>query len=295
MTHFSWLKINRFLLFLIIVFPGYTFSQSSKEFADFLMLEGDYFRAITEYKRILFEKPIDSVENYCLYQVAKAYWKSRYYELAVRYVDRLLKKRDIDLSLRNQACLVGGFSYYEYNFPHLSMPYFQQLKVDSDMVSYPSLCLALVYAETSNWTSFNFAMSEAIQKEPKEEEKKHLGDIKNSFDEFAHRPPKSKFLACALSSVIPGAGQFYCGHTYDAFQAFAYTVGSLFATYGFYRYDKSVNGHLGLTYVAAAISGIFYASNIISAGRTADYRNWRLKKDLIHELYVSIEVNIPLR
>jgi TM2 domain-containing membrane protein YozV len=295
MTLFSWQKINKYLLFLIIVFPGYTFSQSSKGFADFLMSEGDYYRAITEYKRILFEIPKDSIENYCLYQISKAYWKSGYYELAVRYADRLLKKRDLDFSIRNQACLVGGFSYYEYNFPQLSIPYFQNLKVDSDIVSYPSLCLALVYAETSNWASFNSSMSEAIRKEPKEEGRKHLTDIRNSLDEFADIPPKSKFLACALSFVIPGAGQLYCGHTYDAIQAFAYTVGSIFATYGFYRYDKSVNGHLGLTYVGAAVSSIFYASNIISAGRTADYRNWKLKKDLMNDLYVFIKADIPLR
>ena len=58
------------LIPLVATHPGPT------AFADALMRQGDYFRAITEYKRTLFESDDPELRRRCTLRIGRAYRKS---------------------------------------------------------------------------------------------------------------------------------------------------------------------------------------------------------------------------
>ena len=60
-------------MFGFILFLQLSISQNVVGFADALMHQGDYFRAISEYKRAAYYITDDSIKNYCLLQIARSY------------------------------------------------------------------------------------------------------------------------------------------------------------------------------------------------------------------------------
>jgi len=84
---------------------------------------------------------------------------------------------------------------------------------------------------------------------------------------------RSPMLAAGLSAVLPGAGQASSGHWFDAVQAFGLVGFFGVSTYAAWQYDSRVSHNYVLTGVSAAITAVFYASNLYGAYRTADYYN----------------------
>ncbi|MGH7451093.1 MAG: DUF5683 domain-containing protein, partial [bacterium] len=110
---------------------------------------------------------------------------------------------------------------------------------------------------------------------------------------FKEQPKKSPFIASSLSFVLPGSGQLYSGHTYDAVQAFLFTASFGFAAYAIYKYEHSFKEHLELTYIGISITAIFHAAKVIGANRTAHYRNWKKNRDFIKSIHDVVMVYEP--
>lgn len=261
--------------------------SQSTAFADALMRQGDYFRAISEYKRVLFYNRGDSITNYCMLQIAKAYRKSFKYESAIRYSTALLNKENISLSLRQRANLNLGISYIESNMPHLSISYLQAA-VTQDSAAFPLLCIGLAELETKNWNKATDVFKTATRTIQDSVLQMQILKLSSDIENFKSYSPKSPLLASSLSFIFPGSGQLYSGHAYDAVQAFLFTASFAFATYAIYRYEHSFKEHLGLTYVGISITAIFHAANIIGANRTAHYRNWKRHHDFVKEIHDTI-------
>ncbi|MBM4170157.1 MAG: hypothetical protein FJ215_13520 [Ignavibacteria bacterium] len=278
---------------LILWFQLFTPNDPTVGFADALMKQGDYFRAITEYKRAMYHSTEESVKDYCLVQIAQAYRKSGKIESAVEYAAVLLAKPDVAPSLRYRANLAVGQSYFESNMPQLALAYFEAARDHQDSLLFPMLCLGVTHAALGNHEKGAGYFEEAVQLQTNMDLKDRYADFASKVRLMERRPRKSPALAGGLSAVVPGAGQLYSDHAYDAFQAFFYTASMAFATYAMYNYEHSGNRQLLWTYVGASITGIFYVSNVIGASRTAQYRNWKVEGDFTRELYDAIVVYEP--
>lgn len=252
--------------------------HDSAAFANALMREGDYFRAITEYKRVLFYSRNEAERNYCLGQIAKSYRKSARYESAIRYSTALLNKPELPAAQRRQSLLNLGLSYLESKAPQLAQPYFQQA-IAEDSTVFPLLCMGLTRLEMRQWNEAAKIFEKAALLAADSVVRMPIVNLAGGIARFKSQPQKSPLLASSLSFFLPGSGQFYSGHAYDGIQAFLFTASFAFATYAIYKYEHANKDHLSWTYVGVSITSIFHAANILGANRTAHYRNWKKQQD----------------
>jgi TM2 domain-containing membrane protein YozV len=269
------------------------FAQHNSGFADALMRQGDYFRAITEYKRTFFHTESDSLKNICLSRIAVAYRKSAKYESAIDYAATLLMRPNVPASLIQKANLTVGLSYLDSRMPHLAVPYFTAAAEFVEPTRFPLLCLGLAAAEMDDFEVAKGHFERAVDPQSDGARKKEYERFAAAITAYTARSGVSPTLAAAMSFVLPGSGQIYSGHSYDGIQAFLYTGSMAFATYGLYRYEHSVKGQLSLTYIAAAITALYHAANVIGAHQTARFRNARAHRDFTRALYDAVMKHEP--
>ena len=104
-----------------------------------------------------------------------------------------------------------------------------------------------------------------------------------ALEEGAPRGGPSPVLALGLSAALPGAGQLYTGHTYDALQAFVFTSALGYGSYTAWRYELDrASPNLILPILTSAFAAVFYLSNVrgahasaVRAGRFAEAQFYR--------------------
>lgn len=258
-------------------------SQPVTEFADKLYHEGDYLQAVTEYKRAAMYSANDSIRLHCETQTALAYLKSHEYMQAVRFSSPLLQQSQ--RGNRPVFFLVSGLSFYEQNMPQLALPFFDSWIHEQPHSAQPWIYTALVQLKGRQYESANFSMDSACAREQNPTKLPLIEAFRNQVRLSSQLEYKSPTLAVILSTIVPGAGQFYSHHTYDGVQAFLYTASAALATYSIYKYESTNRGKLGWTYVGISITSLFHLANILSAKRTAEYRNMLIAKEFNDRLY----------
>jgi tetratricopeptide (TPR) repeat protein len=260
-------------------------------FADDLFRQEDYYRAITEYKRALYEFPADSVANYCRVMIARAYRLSGHLESSIRYSESVLSRDSVQFRLRQRARLNLGLCYLDSKLPQLAKEHLE-LYAARDSTSSGLLCLAEMAILNRNIDSAAKLIRTAADRERDANNSQQLIALAEVVSREGLEGRKSPLLAGAMSFFLPGSGQWYCRHQYDGIQAFIYTASLAYATFAMYRYERSDHRHLGWTYVGVSITAMFHAGNIIGATRTARYRNWRRESDLydrVRKIVMSYE------
>ena len=247
-------------------------------FADALMRQADYYRAITEYKRVIYECPGDSLQKHSLLQIATAYRKSGKLRSSVRYSEAFLQRSDLSASQRWSGNVNLGMAYLEDHMPQFALPPLR-IADASDTTGFPALCLGLADLQMRRLESAEACFSKGEATSRDSMFRQQAAALARATEQFSRRPRKSSLAASLMSAVVPGAGQVYCGHTYDGIQAFLYTASAAFATYAMYRYEHDVKDHLALTYVGLSITTMFHSANILGAHRTARYYNWKQEQD----------------
>src|SRR5438876_6702277 len=89
------------------------------------MREGDYFRAITEYKRELFSSPDSGIRQWCRLRIARAYRKSARYASAVPYAAAVAEDATARDGLRRAARLELGLDYVDWGRASLGAQYLE--------------------------------------------------------------------------------------------------------------------------------------------------------------------------
>jgi hypothetical protein len=99
---------------------------------------------------------------------------------------------------------------------------------------------------------------------------------------------RSPALAVVLSAVLPGAGQAYSGHWFDAAQAFFFVGAFGVASYAAFRYEQSGDRPYILTPLTLAVTSVFYLANVLGAERTARFYNQRQKESVAGAVRESV-------
>ena len=71
------------IIFLLIICPREARGEEDNitrqfEYAESLFKEGDFYRAITEYKRFIFFFPKEEKAEKCYFMIGKSYFKAKY-------------------------------------------------------------------------------------------------------------------------------------------------------------------------------------------------------------------------
>ncbi len=227
--------MKKILIILIIIILSNLLFSENYEFAEFLFKENDYYRTITELKKIYFmsENPdtqnIKNLLGVCYlekgdYRTAEMYFheiRDRNEQAANNYFITLFLQKKFDIIINIEAA----------NDKQTNIKYISQL------------------------FSGEFKKGEF----PSEDE-----EIKEIFNDYYKIKRKNSAIAIALSAIIPGAGRFYCDRVGDGVFSLSTILIPAIASYFYYVIDNKP-----FMYGAISLTGIFYIGELYGAYNSA--------------------------
>ena len=245
------------------------------------MAEKDFFRAISEFKRIAFYSSDEAVKRNCAYAIALAYLKSNHFSLSLAYLDALVNLPQVSEELLLKTNLLYGINFYWLHEPVLARNYFDK-SVHADTSGMPELFLGLISAENSEWKEASGFFLAAADKAGTTGHGLLAADLTKEILKGETLDSRSPFLAGMFSALLPGSGQAYTGHWFDGLNSFTMVGLFGFATYMAYSYESQRNnGYYVYTAISGIITSLFYFSNIIGAARTAEYYTTKQRQDFM--------------
>ena len=239
-------------------------------FADELFLQGDYFRAITEYKRVVFEDPsnmdaaLRCAESYLLaghFEEAER----AYRELSIHAVDTAV----ITTALRKLAEALKKQGSYA-DAAQTLLECLERVDADQRDAVQAELFWCRLYAEDLP------AAQASVRAINDEHLQSRLSRAESTASEFQRKSPTT---AGCLSAVIPGSGQLYVGRKRDALISF--TVNAAFIWAAIEAYDEDLD-FTGTAFAIVELS--WYAGNIYSAVNGAHKHNRFVREREIRSL-----------
>ncbi len=212
-------------LFIVLLISLNVFTPDmSIDFARKLQDEGDYYRAILEYKRAYYSLPDSGAYTYLkdevAYNIAGLYEKLGDYENALKYIEKVRDKNS-----------------KTYRF-HKGLVFFleKDYKKARKVWNYSDTLCAWTYLREKD-----FKRAEKV-----------FGRIKT--------PYRSPFLASFLSALVPGLGKAYAGRGFDGLYSFVLNVGSFYLAYDAYEHKRSPEVYIYSGIFLFFYSGNIYGS-----------------------------------
>lgn len=261
--------------------PGAGARDSREAFAEHLMRERDYFRSITVYKELRFYNDDPPARDFYTYQIGKAYRLSRRYELALESFAPLFRHAEAPAGLVARAHLHAGVSQLALHQPALALHHLREAEARGERARV-ALLRGVVSMQGDRYgdAARDFSLA-ATAPDTDPGLARLAADLKRSAVSAPELPQRSPVLATVFSALVPGAGQIYTGHLVDAAQAFGFVGAFGFSTYLAYRYDHDRGGPYVFTGLAACLTAVFYAANVLGAERSARYYNQRQRERLL--------------
>ena len=285
-------------IFLSLLFP-YTLGYPAEKgifitdaiqlkLADAFMEEGEYYRAITEYKKLLILFPDSDRADYALFRIGMAYYQGEEYESAVRSLSSLKEKYSKSRYLPEGQYVEG--------LGHWRLKQFESASGTFDAVAetYPQsghAPLALIAGSMVNLDEGNVAASvnrleQLIDRYPDYPGSARAKEVIPLIGQYQKLPQKSKTLAAILSAVLPGSGYLYAGQVGDGVTAFL--INALWIA-------GVITGiHAEYYAVAGIVAGVgvpFYLGNIYGSANAAKKWNLNVKRDHRNRVYLTLDFN----
>ncbi|MEA3312497.1 MAG: hypothetical protein U9Q76_09810 [candidate division WOR-3 bacterium] len=244
------------------------FTQTPIDFADYLYSTGDWNRAALEYERIAFLELTDSAwASYALLRAGEALLKADEPQRAASLYSFGITNLPTTRNTSTYGLLRAQYQMEDFNI------------VDS---------LATVLVGTSfEWhsaiyQSFSLALCGRMEAATRRLSLLDGNGLRDSTITLINIPFKhrSPFLSAGLSTILPGAGQAYCGRWGDAWQSFSMAVvfGGAATYYFFFSNDTTTANTIKGT-VTASLGGLFWLANIYGAANSAlDYNDYAERK-----------------
>ncbi|MEI8173059.1 MAG: tetratricopeptide repeat protein [Deltaproteobacteria bacterium] len=248
-------------------------------FAEALLTEGDYYRAITEFKRFVFFFPQDALVEKSTFRIAESYYKAKRWAEAVEAFSAFSTKYPQSLMTAN-ALYFKGLAEKELKRYQDALLTFQEIiraksKDYADKAIYQT---ALVLIEMGEWQRSMQTFSLIPQGSPLSSSA-HI--ISSGLERMDDIPQKSPAIAGTLASILPGAGHFYTERYRDALVAFLLNGAFIWGAVELFQHDNPVAGGI-VTFFEIG----WYVGNIYSAVNSAHQYNRRAKEEFIQRLKV---------
>jgi tetratricopeptide (TPR) repeat protein len=262
---------------------------NNEGFADFLFKKGEYYRAITEYYRLL-HICTDSTKKVKLFSnIGLCYFHGADYEGYVSF----LKKNEIHFQsnskIRAEMDLYLGKSFYCLNQYPKVISTLERSNVSANNLFYDEtqFLLGISYARIFDWQTAIKKMQLIKQDTP---QKIFAENISRSLKNFSKLPKKSPFWAGTLSSIIPGAGYFYCNRKGTGLTSLIVN-GLLIWTVR----DAIIKKQYGLATAVSFLGIGWYIGNIKGSIDAADIYNTNIRNEFIDYLLKKENINEYLK
>ncbi len=267
-------------LFLFVLLTGAVrAAEMSPEkmmaFADSLFERGDYYRAITEYERVVFFYPDHPLARTARFQIANSYFKGDRLDQALERFRALNKEYANEETGRKAYFMIGEVYYQKGDFPRAADVFTMYVE------TYPADKQADEARIKSGWAELRQGKwkeaSEEFRKvpagSPLQEQAAGLAEEAKLYPDI---PKKSPALAGGLSAVLPGAGQLYIDRPGDALVSFLLNGAFIWAAVESFHNDNNVTGGILLFFEAG-----WYTGNIYNAVNGAHKFNRRSEQQFM--------------
>jgi outer membrane protein assembly factor BamD (BamD/ComL family)/TM2 domain-containing membrane protein YozV len=253
---------------------------------DAFMAEGEYYRAVTEYKKFTILFPGSKKTDYALYRIGLAYYRGDEYEQAARTF-ALIGNEYAGSSYVPAALYQEGLSYRRLDRPDKSAAAFDKAVAAAPASEYARLALlgkSLAELDMDNIPACRQELERFIERYPDDLKTGKVRETIALLDRDRELPQKSPLVAGAMSALIPGSGHIYAGHYGDGITAFFLNGLFIAGTVVAIRQEN---------YAVAGIVGViglpFYIGNIYGAANAATKYTLGVKKDLRGKIAISLD------
>jgi tetratricopeptide (TPR) repeat protein len=250
--------------------------------------EGEYYRAITEYKKLLILFPDSPHADFALFKIGMSYYHGEEYEQAVQTFASFRKKFPAS-SHTYAVSYQQGLALVRLNLPDQASEAFAAAEAASPASASDQrkAVFGRVLAEydRGNTDAVRIGLERFMEKHPPDDQgAKQVTTALSMLEQQQDQRSKSPLAAGILSAVVPGSGHIYSGHYGDGFTALL--LNGLFIG-GTLAAVKQENYPIAA--VAAIIGLPFYIGNIYGAANAATKWNIAARKDLRGKLAVTLE------
>lgn len=254
-------------------------------FADHLFEQGDYYRAITEYERVIFFHPDHPLAKTARFQIAHSYFKGDRLDQAIERFRALSKELPHDEAGRKAYFMLGEAYYQKREYARAADVF------DSYIESYPGderidtarIKIGWCFLRQGRWRE---ASEEFRKLPPGSPLSARAEGLAEGAQDYPGIPAKSPALAGGLSAVLPGAGQLYINRPGDALVSFLLNGAFIWATVEAFQNDNDVTGGILLFFESG-----WYLGNIYNAVGGAHKYNRRTEKQFMDGLQDKYRVS----
>jgi tetratricopeptide (TPR) repeat protein len=281
---------------LLLLFNGFLACAQEKgiwltdriqlKLGDAFMEEGEFYRAITEYKKLLILFPDSEQADYALFKIGMAYYQGEEYESSVQSLSTLRANYKESKHLA-QARYLQGISYWKLKQLEQAGETFDSLAKDYPQSPFAPLSLvaaSLVALDEENTAESRSRLEQLISRYPDDSAARNAIRAAPLISRYENLPQKSKALASVLSAVIPGTGYVYAGRYGDGITAFF--INGLWiagAVTGIQAEYYAISG------VLAGVGLPFYLGNIYGSANAAKKWNLEVKRSLLDQVYLALD------
>ncbi len=250
------------------------FSEEKQyDFAMSLFNEGEYYRAITEWKRFIYYFPKSNLIDDATLFIGKSYFMGEKYDDAInKFMD--FREAFPDSNLIPECLYLRGITHFKKEEYHLARGLFELVRTkypDSIWADKSVIMNSWSYAKEGDFHEANAK----IKQEKIMDEKLRLmvKEFSSEIEKGEMIPKKSPRTAGLLAAILPGSGHFYLGRYKDGTVAFLLNASFIWgAVASFQQGNYAVGGILTFFEVG------WYTGNIYSAVGAAHKYN-KLEED----------------
>jgi len=253
-------------------------SQLQMGLGDYFFQEGDYYRAITEYKRFLFFFPQNVRAAEAHWKIARSFFHGKKWDESLSASNDLIKKFPFS-PYKAEALLLSGLCLKEkkdYSRARLFFGRAREEAADVTLADEAQWQIAATYLKEEKWKEASVEYKKIRENSKLYPQSDHLAQ---GLDRIQEIPQKFPATAGTLAAIVPGSGHLYCERYRDA--AIAFLLNGAFIWGMVEAFDQK-------SYVVGGILTFFelgwYSGNIYSAVSSAHKYNQKKKQEYIDHL-----------
>jgi outer membrane protein assembly factor BamD (BamD/ComL family)/TM2 domain-containing membrane protein YozV len=256
------------------------------QFGDAFLAEGEYYRAVTEYKKYLILFPDGRQADAALFKAGMASYRGMEYEAAAETFASVRARFPASPHAAESA-YYEGVCYARLNRFDKSAPAFETAatyKPVSGFAPRARLGRALVEFDRGDPTGTRQGLNRFLTDFPGDPRTGNVRAALSLLPQEDELPHKSPVIAGILSALVPGSGHMYAGHYGDG--ATAFLLNGLFIAGTVVAIQQE-------NYAVAGVVGViglpFYIGNIYGASNAATKWNLGVRKGLRDRLTVTLD------
>ncbi len=255
------------------------------DFAENYFTNKAYLNAVSEFERFIFFFPRENRVKQAMFKIGFAYFLNENYKKAVTSLQALIERYpDTDIAVKAyfmiSECYIkqGAFNQAVITLYNLAT-----ISNDKNIKDEAWYRMGWIYIETASWAKAHQYFAKIS---PENREKYRLKTLDAGLEKTRLIKKKNPAVAGILS-IVPGGGYLYCERYQDAFIAFLFNCGMIYAAYESFDKDNNALGGI-ITFVEFG----FYSGNIYGAVTSAHKYNRNQTARFLKKLRENTKINL---